>query len=228
MFCAEVCDSFNISCIQRYNATLTLYKLDHDCAHLLVTGLLECLERVCFGIDKAFGEGEEEVVENILAGCSQRRDSASVERVDQCDNPVAAGAIFVKAVFSGDLDCAFICFCARVAEKDLRISRAAAQGIGKLYIRGGIVQVRDMLQSCCLLRHGLYPVGVTEPERIDADAGCKVDVFLAVDIGAAAAASFDGAEVAPSVGIHNPRLIQRLDFFKSHGNISILSRPKIS
>ena len=55
------------------------------------------------GVAEALGEGEEIVVEHLLAGGGQGGDGPAVEGVVQGENGAAALAVLVKAVLPGQL-----------------------------------------------------------------------------------------------------------------------------
>ena len=71
-------------------------------------------------------------MEYVLPGRGQGAESPAVEAVHKGDYVVATLAVFVKAVFTGDLYRTFVGFSAGVAEKHIGVTRSIAQCLSEV------------------------------------------------------------------------------------------------
>ena len=91
-------------------------------------------------------------------------------------------AILFLAVFSGQLDGAFIGLRAGIAQKHLAVPCQFAQAGGKFRLDVAVIQVGDMLQPGRLAGYRLYPSVVAVSQAVDADTAGKINIFLAFRI----------------------------------------------
>ncbi len=76
---------------------------------------------------EALREGEEVLVEHVLAGGGKGGEGAAVKGVAQGQDGAAAGAVLVVAVFAGQLEKPLVGLRARVAEEGRRHARPGAE-----------------------------------------------------------------------------------------------------
>ena len=171
--------------VEGMHAALALDGLHHDGAdiRILFTEVDEGRKVIRRGIEEAFGQREEILMENVLPGRSERRDGAAVEAIDEGHDDVAILAVLVDGVLARTFDGTFIGFCAGVREEDLLHAGFFAKQFGKLCIGLRIVQVRDMVQCVELLFHSGHPWFVGNAEDVDTDPAAEVNVFLTVLVG---------------------------------------------
>ena len=215
-FIAELPDRLNILRVQRHNAALALHQLQHHRAGMAVHQLGQRLQVARRGVEEALVEGAEVVVEHLLTGGGQGGDGAAVEAVHQRDDGIAALAVVVEAVLAGRLDGALVGLGAGVAEEDLAHAGALAQLFGQLAARGGVVEVRRMLELVGLFGHGLGPVHITVAKAVDADAAGEIQILLALRaLGVQAVALFQHDGIAV-IGVQDVFAVPLDDFFGIH------------
>ena len=156
------------------------------------------------------------MVEHVLPGGRQRRQRAPVERVDERQHAVAPGAVGVGAVFARGLDGPLVGFSARIAKKHGIQPGAAAQRFGQRAAGHGVVQVGGMLQLPRLRRNGLHPGRVAVPQRVDADAGGKVEIAPALGIVGVQPLAAHQRQRAARVGVQHVRVVTRDDRLAVH------------
>ena len=155
-------------------------------------------------------------MEHALSGGGQGSNGAAMEAVDQRDDIVAVGTVFVEAVLAGGLDGTLVGLCARVAEEHPALSGALAELFGQLAAGGGIVEVGGVLQLVCLPGDGLGPGHIAVAQAVDADAAGEVEVLLplgAFGIEAVALLEDDGVAC---VGMQDILVVPLDDFFGIH------------
>ena len=139
---AELSHFMHIIRFKCNDPAFALHKLHHDGAGAAIPGRGgQRVEVAGRHIDEIFGEGAEIVVEGILPGCGQGGKRPAVEGILQRDNPAAALAVVVNAVFACKLDRALVRFGPRIAEKYLVEPGAGTKPLGQPAAGGGIVEV---------------------------------------------------------------------------------------
>lgn len=194
--------------VKDIDAALALHDLKHDCADVIGARVPECVEIAGLAVPEAFGEGEEELVEDVLTGSGEGSDGTAMEGLVHGDDGISAVAVLIEAVLSCELDCALIGFRTGVAEEHAGESGSVnddLRGFGSFI---AVVIIADMLE---LIKLGLYvilPAFVVPSEDIDADSAGKIDIRLSVLIGNPCAASGLGNQLQPAVRIHNKGVIR--------------------
>jgi len=213
LFPAERRDPGNIVRLERDNAALALHQFQHDGAGIGIRGLFQRGKVTCGHIVKICGERPEVVVEHILPGGGQGSQRAAVERIDEGDDLIAGGAVGVHAVFAGALDGTLVGLGTRIAEENGIQPGAGAERLRKRTARLGIIQVGGVLQGSRLPGHGAHPCGVAVPQRIDADAGGKVEVLPALGVPRNHALARHQRDRAAGVGVEDVVVITGNNFF---------------
>ncbi len=111
-------------------------------------------------------------------------------------------AVFVKAVFSGNLYRALVSLRARVAEKHIYIARRFAERLGEIRLHLCVVVIRCVLELADLPANRLYPVLIAVAEGVRADPRAKVYIPLAVFVRGVFALSAVHYQRISSVGGH--------------------------
>ena len=220
---AYLADSFYELLVERYNAALALYTFKHyraDTAFVLLKLRHKVGGVIGGNVHKAAEEREEVVVENVLTRGGERGHRSAVEAVHQRDDNITLGvlAVFVKAVFSCDLDRALVCLGARVAEEYLLHSRKLAELCGKVGLHLGVVVVRGVLDRVSLSAYRICPLFVAVAERVGADARAEVDVLPAVLVNSSAAFALFEHKIIPAVAVHDVLV----EFFDGLAHFSFL------
>ena len=178
-FRAHSSTSLDIIPVQGQHAALALDQLHHDGAHIVPPGL-PGRPVVGLGVAEALGEGEEVVVEHLLAGGRQGGDGAAVEGVVQGDD---GGAALART-------CRSCTFRASLIMPSLASPPPLAKNTPLMPVRWHRIwasraarcrkQVGGVAQLQGLVRDGLDPVRVAVAQAGDADAAGEVDIGLAL------------------------------------------------
>ena len=132
------------------------------------------------GLDvlEALVEGAEVVVEHALPGGGQGSNGAAMEAVDQRDDVVAVGTVFVEAVLAGALMAPSLASAPELPKNTLLIPVRLQSFLASLPQGGGIVEIGGVLQLVCLPGDGLGPGHIAVAQAVDADAAGEVEVLL--------------------------------------------------
>ena len=215
---AAVClDLLNKFPVERQHAALALDELHHDRAGRFIRLAAHRVEIVCDCVVEALGEREKVVVEPILPGGLERGHRAPVEGVDERDDLVASLAVFIKGVFTRELDRALVRLRARVGKKHLAVQMGFFdQLLCHLHHRLGREQVGNVHQLVRLVGDGIHDHRVIVPQTVDANARAEVDVFFALYIPYGRALAVVERDRKTAVGIHHIFVFLGLEFLIGH------------
>ena len=200
---AQLLQLLYIFLIQRKDTALALNQLHHDGADIVPRLGLQVLKIVGCSIAEALGEGEEIIVEHILAGSLQGSDGPAVEGLLQGNDSGSPLAVFIEAVLSGQLDHALIGFTAAVGKEDLVHTGAAAEDLRQLCRGLIIIEIGNVTELPCLIRHSADPAGICSTQTIDADAAGKVQVLLPFRRIEGSTLAVGNGHRETAIGIHN-------------------------
>jgi hypothetical protein len=137
-----------------------------------------------------------------IAGGRQRRDGAAVEGL-LVDHDLGALDALVVAVLARDLDRAFVRLEAGIAEEDVGQAGDLAQLGGQALLQGRAVVVGGVDQLAHLLLQRGHQLGVGVSQRVDRDAGERIEVLLAVGVPDPAASAVRQGHRQAAVGLHH-------------------------
>lgn len=95
------------------------------------------------------------------------------------DNPELFRVALGIMITTRGLDCTFQCFRAGVGEEDLVCERFLRQALGKLFLARNFIEVRDMPDLFGLRLDRVDKMWVGMAQRIDGNAGRKIEISLA-------------------------------------------------
>jgi len=208
---------------QRHDSALALNQFDQHGAGIFSNTGKQALKVVGPGVGKAFGEGPEMLMKHVLAGSRQGRHRSSMKGVHQRDDLCPLFAVFIGAVFSGQLNSAFIGLGSGIAEKHPAKACQAAQLGCQAGLHRGIVQVAHVLNRACLFSDRAHPAVVAVAQAVNADTAGKVNIFLSLGVHRDSSLSVNQRHGKPPVGRHQVFLLLPLDFLKIHAASSFLT-----
>ena len=187
------------------DTAFALDRLDQDAGGLVVHHVAHDVGVVERRVQVA-GRRRAEAFEVLLvAGGRQRIQQAAVERRLEADQLVPLGLAVHVLILADQLDAALDRLGARVAEEHGVGERVLDQPLGQLLAVADAEQVRGVPKLLALLDQSLDQVGMAVAQRVDGDAGGKVDITSAVrrvEIGTLSAFEHD---VLATVRRHNSR-----------------------
>ena len=214
---AQSGNGLHIVTVQGQHAALALDQLHHDGTHVVPRRGLQGGKVVGVGIPEPLGEGEEIVVEHVLAGGRQGGDGAAVEGVVQSDDGGTAPAVLVEAVLSRQLNHALVGLAAAVGEEYAAHAGPLAEDLRQPGRWLGVEQVGGVADLPRLLGDGVHP-GLTAIAQIaDADADGEVDVGVALGVVERGALSMVDGHREAAVSVHDVLPGQGLDLLAGHG-----------
>ena len=222
-FFAKCCRCCYKLFFKRHHTAFALDQFNKQCANIVCQLCFQIVNIVCFGIVKPFRKRKEEVVEHILSCSGKRSHGPAVERIYKRYDFLSAAAVFIKAVFSCDLNRALVCFCARITQEHFFHTRQFAQFFCHIRLQRRVIQVRNMLQSSRLFRHRLCPSLIAVSQAIHADTAGKVNILSALCILCDSTLTADKRRIKPSVSVHHIPLLITFDLFKFHLTLTPLS-----
>ena len=155
-------------------------------------------------------------MEHVLPGGGQGGQRPAVKAVFQPHDGGTALPVFVKAVFAGQLDGAFVGLRPRIAEENAAHPRRGAQLGGELHLHRAVIEIGNMLQSRGLLLHRPHPALVTVAQGVDPDAAAEVDVGAALHVDGRGPVSAGQRHGEPAVGGHQRGVVLFLYLVERH------------
>ena len=203
LLAAERLDLLDEFLIERQHAALALYKLHHDCASHIVGLAANIVDVVRDRIVKALGEREEIVMETILAGRLERSYGAAVEGIDERYDLVASLAVLVERILARELDRTLVGLRTRVGEEYLAVQMGLFDELLRdLHHRFRGKQVGCVHDLVRLLGDRVDKDLVVVAHAVDADAGGKVDVLLALYVPQGRTLAVVERDREAAVGVH--------------------------
>ena len=202
VFVADGVHAFDEFGSQRVHAAFPLDAFNHNAGHFMgLHQFLHADQIVGRGMDKAGRQRLEQFMVVVLPGSGQGGEGASVEAVPQGDDGIIFRPFFLRRVFAGHLDGAFVGFAAGVAEEHFLHAGFLTEDFCQLHAGFRVIQVGHVLHLAQLVDDRLLPGVVGDAETGDADAGTHVNVLLAVHIHGDAAFAADDFHREPGVGV---------------------------
>ena len=137
---------------------------------------------------------------------------------------MSALAVFIEAVLSCDLYGAFVSLCAAVSEEYPAVSGDIAELIGEFSLYSRVVVVGIVLERSDLSTNGISPFLVAVAEAVGTYTASEVDIFLAVLVFTASAASLFHNERISAVRLHNVFIEFLYSFFTAHSQSPSVTR----
>ena len=162
------------------HAALALDRLDQDRGGVRTDRLLHRLEIAERHLVEAVDHRAEAFEVFLLSAGRERRERAAMEGALEGDDAVAVGLAVHGVELARGLDRAFHRLGARIGEEHVIREALLAQAVGELLLLGHAEQVGDMDRLVRLRgdRGGDLRVRVTE--RVDGNAGGKIEIALAI------------------------------------------------
>ena len=193
---------------QGEHAALALDNLHQDTRHMeLFHTFFQFLDVIGRHMDKAGGQGLEQLMKVLLSRSRQGCQGAAMEAVLERHDGVAVHAFFLGGILSRHFYGALVGLRAGVGEKYLLHAGFIAQELGKFRARLGVIQIGGVLHLAQLIGHRRHPLLVPKAESGDTDAGAHVHIALAVYVHHTAALAGNDLHREALVGARNVFLI---------------------
>ena len=186
-----------------HHAPLALYGFKHHRGGTLIHLAFDRGDVVEVGVFEPLRERRESLLHLGLSRCGQGCQGPAMKRVFHGDDLVTVRAVFFNGIFAGELDGGFVGLRPAVAEEHFVGKGMRHQSLGEQHLRFGIIQVRRMQEVPRLSLDGRDQIGMAVTQRIDRDAGDKVQVFPVlgiIDLTPFAPNQTDGE---PGIGVHD-------------------------
>jgi hypothetical protein len=182
-----------------------LDRLDQDAGRLVVDHVAHDVGVVQRRMAVAGGRWAEAFKVLLVAGGGERVQQAAVERRLEADDLVPFGLAIHELILADQLDAALDRLRAGIAEEHRVGEGEVGQPLGQLLAVADPEQVRGVPELGALLGESLDQGGVAVAQRVDGDAGGKVDITSAVRRVEIVALSAFEHDVLATVRRHNSR-----------------------
>ena len=201
---ADFLESLQVLQARDVDAAFALDRLDEHRHHVLVVrrDLAHRLQVVQRHAHEALHQRLEAGLHLAAGGGRQRRQRAAVEGLLH-DDDRRLGDTAVVAVLARDLDRRFVGFQAGIAEEHLVQAGDGGDAVGGLLLQRDLEQVGRVDDAADLLGERAHQARVVVPERVDRDAGERIEVLLARLIPQPYALASHERDRLAGVGVHD-------------------------